>query len=183
MKLKQRIAKGLIKLLGWKSEDKFPEIKHCVVAVAPHTSNWDFVYGKLTSMAVGRKSHFLIKSDWFFFPMNYFFKWVGGIPVYRKKKNNSMTDKVAQYFKEKKELCLAITPEGTRKANPDWKKGFYYIAKKANVPILLSYIDYAKKKACIAEKFIPTGDEVADIQYIKNFFKSISGKIPANFAI
>ena len=94
-----------------------------------------------------------------------------------------MTDKVAQYFKEKKELCLAFTPEGTRKANPDWKKGFYYIAKKANVPILLSYIDYAKKKACIAEKFIPTGDEVADIQYIKNFFKNISGKIPANFAI
>ncbi|MBO7233329.1 MAG: 1-acyl-sn-glycerol-3-phosphate acyltransferase [Bacteroidales bacterium] len=183
MKLKQRLAIGLSKLLGWKFEDKFPDIQKCVIAVAPHTSNWDFFYGKLSSLAVGRKTHFLIKSDWFFFPMNYFFKWVGGIPVYRNKKNNSMTDRVAQYFKDKKKLSLGITPEGTRKANPDWKKGFYYIAKKANVPILLSYIDYAKKKASIAEIFVPTDDEAADLQYIKNFFKNITGKVPANFAI
>ena len=94
-----------------------------------------------------------------------------------------MTDRVAQYFKEKKKLSLGITPEGTRKPNPDWKKGFYYIAKKANVPILLSYIDYAKKKASIAEIFVPTDDEAADMQYIKNFFSNVTGKIPANFAI
>ncbi len=183
MTLKQRMAVGLGKLLGWKFADNCPEDKRCIVAVAPHTSNWDFFYGKLAALSIGRKTHFLIKSDWFFFPMNYFFKWIGGIPVYRNKKNGSMTDKVAALFKDKQELCIGITPEGTRKANPDWKKGFYYIAKKANVPILLTYIDYAKKKACIAEKFIPTDNEAADFEYIKNFFKNITAKFPAKFAI
>ncbi len=183
MKLKQYIARHVGQWLGWKAEDHFPDIKECVVAVAPHTSNWDFFYGKLLGLAVGRKTHFLIKSDWFFFPMNHFFKWIGGIPVNRKKKNGSMTDRIAELFRKKHNLCIGITPEGTRKPNPDWKKGFYYIAKKANVPILLTYIDYKKKIACIAEKFVPSNDEAADMLYIKNFFRNVTARKPANFAI
>jgi hypothetical protein len=86
-------------------------------------------------------------------------------------------------FKRKQIFHLGITPEGTRKANPNWKKGFYYIAQGANVPIVLIAIDYPSK-SIIAEKVIePCGDIEKDMRIIKDYFSVWTGKYPQNFVI
>ncbi len=180
--IRQKLANLILRVAGWKVVVTQPNIDKCILCVAPHTSNWDFVMGKLCYTAVGRDSSFLIKNTWFFFPFDIFFKWIGGVPVDRSKRSN-LTDKMAELFASKDKFQLAITPEGTRKRNPNWKKGFYQIAVKANVPIMLLYLDYGKKEAGITGLFYPTGNEDADIKEIKRFYKDVQACIPENFTV
>lgn len=172
----------LNKILGWRVVNNQPEVPKCVLAVAPHTSNWDFVVGKLGYSSLGRQANFLIKAEWFFFPFNIFFKSLGGIPV-RRERNESLTDVLAHEFEKREWMHLGITPEGTRKPVKNWKKGFYFIALKANVPILLIGLDYAKKEARTLGMFYPTGDYASDIVKIKSYYKGIQGKKPENFLL
>ncbi|GAB1415617.1 hypothetical protein MASR2M117_10230 [Paludibacter sp.] len=105
---------------------------------------------------------------------------MGGVPVDRKKAS-SVTDQMAEEFKKRDKFHLAITPEGTRSYTKKWKMGFYHIAIKASVPIQLAYIDYEKKEMGIKEVFIPTGDEKADMQHIKSYYKDVKGRFPEKF--
>lgn len=172
----------LNKILGWRVVNVLPDVPKCVLAIAPHTSNWDFIIGKLGYSSVGRTANFLIKKEWFVFPFNLFFRSIGGIPVERNKKT-SMTEALAAEFDKHDKIQLAITPEGTRKPVKEWKKGFYYIAQKAKVPIVLIGLDYAKKEASFLDIFHPTGDMEADMVKIKSYYKNITAKNPENFII
>ncbi len=98
-------------------------------------------------------------------------------------KHTSMTDQLADAAKTRQRFGLCITPEGTRSINPDWKKGFYFIALKAQIPILLYGVDYQKKLIKCTESFIPTGNLDEDIHHIKLYFKDLKGKNPENFSI
>lgn len=171
-----------LRLLGWKARVEVPGYDKCVICAAPHTSNWDLLYGKLFYGVVGRKVHFLMKKEWFFFPLGYLFKALGGIPVDRGR-NVSLTDQLAERFARSRTLHLAITPEATRKANAEWKRGFYYIALKAQVPILLIGIDYPTKTIACTQSIMPSGDYDRDIRLIKQYFTRFRGKKPENFAI
>ena len=153
-----------------------------IIALAPHTSNWDFVLGNLYSRAEGFKCCFLMKKEWFFWPLGYFMKWLGGIPVYRDKQTRA-TDLIAAQAKNAKKFHLCITPEGTRKANTDWKKGFYYIALKAELPILLYGLDYKKRMIVCTKTIIPNGEIDRQMEEIKDYFKDFTGKKPENFVI
>ena len=146
--MKKAISKALLRLAGWKLGPVVEDVPKCVICVAPHTSNWDFIVGKLFYTSIGRNASFLIKKEWFFFPFNLLFDWLGGVPVDRSKRT-SVTDQMVGQFNRRKEFQLAVTPEGTRKRVNDWKKGFYYIAQKANVPILMAYFDYKKKPGAL----------------------------------
>ena len=172
----------LTKILGWKVINNLPDVPKCVIVVAPHTSNWDFIIGKLAYSSLGRTANFLIKKEWFVFPFSLFFKSIGGIPVERNK-NNSMTTVLAAEFQKHDKLHLAITPEGTRKPVKEWKKGFYFIAVKAKVPIMLIGLDYGKKEASILDIFYPANDYRSDILKIKAYYKDIKGKHPENFIL
>ena len=136
---------------------------------------WDGVHQKFYS-------YFMMKKEWFFFPLGIFFKAVGGIPVDRSRKT-SLVDQMVHKFAEYKKFNLAITPEGTRKANPNWKKGFYFIALKAQVPIVLIGIDYSKKTISATKAIMPSGDINKDMREIKLYFKDFKGKHPENFAL
>lgn len=166
--------------MGWKIENVIPDIPKCVIVVAPHTSNCDFIMGKLAYTSLGRTANFLIKKSWFFFPFNIFFHSIGGIPVDRNKKT-SVTDTLAEEFKKRKYFQLAVTPEGTRKRVTEWKKGFYFIALKAHVPIVLVALDYSTKTITFKDIFQPTGDVEKDIKYIQSQFVGVKGKHPQNF--
>lgn len=170
------------KLLGWKTEITIPNYDKCVICAAPHTSNWDLFIGKLFYGAIGRKTSFMMKKEWFFFPLGILFKAVGGIPVDRGRKT-SLVEQMKHKFDTSTHFHLAITPEGTRKANPNWKKGFYYIAKEAQVPIVLIGVDYSKKLISATKSIIPTGDIEKEMREIKLYFKDFKGKIPENFSI
>ena len=169
-------------MMGWKTEVTEPHPDKYVICLAPHTSNWDFILGLLYSRAEGMKINFLMKKEWFFWPLGVLFKRWGGIPVNRGR-HTSMTDWLAGVAQESKSFKLCITPEGTRSLNADWKKGFYFIALKAQIPIKLYALDY-KKKAIISTRNInPSGDVDKDLTEIKQYYKNIHAKHPANFTI
>lgn len=176
----QKISQFILKLFGWKSYVTVPEPEKSVICVAPHTSNWDFLIGKLIYWELGRKTSFLIKKSWFFFPMGYIFSAMGGVPVDRSKRT-SVTQQMVEEFSKRKKFHLAITPEGTRSLAKRWKMGFYHIALEAQVPIQLAYIDYKKKEMGITEVFIPTGDEKGDLEKIQDFYRKIHAKFPKKF--
>ena len=180
--MKRAISSFILRLFGWTVEVDVPDYPKCVICVAPHTSNWDFFIGKLAYLSIGRYAGFMMKKEWFFFPLGLIFKAVGGIPVDRSR-NTSLVDQMANKFAESKQFHLAITPEGTRKPNPNWKKGFYFIALKAQVPIMLIGIDYPSKTITSTKAIMPTGDFEKDMHEIKLYFKDFHGKIPENFSI
>lgn len=172
----------LYKVCGWTKEVSVSHPKKYIICLAPHTSNWDFVLGQLYSHADGVKINFLMKKEWFFFPLSALFRRLGGIPVNRQKKG-SMTDALAETAQQSEVFKLCVTPEGTRKSNPEWKKGFYYIALKAGLPILLYGVDYERKLIQCTKVVVPTGDIDREMAEIKEYFKNFKGKHPEQFAI
>lgn len=155
-------------------------MRKSVICVAPHTSNWDFFIGKLFYNAVGKKSKFLIKKEWFVFPLNFIFRSMGGISINRGK-SSSTTEYMTKEFSRYDTFHLAITPEGTRKKTSEWKKGFYYIALRAGVPIQVAYIDYVKKEVGIKTHFYPTGNAEGDIMSIRAMYEGVKGFHKKNF--
>lgn len=174
------LSKLILRIAGWRVNISVPDYPKSIICVAPHTSNWDFILGKLAYASVGRKAGFLMKESWFFFPLGYFFKAIGGIPVPRQK-GSSLTDKIVERFNSSSRLTIAITPEGTRKRTEKWRRGFLYIAYEAKVPILLGAIDYRRKEITITQEFSTTGDVDADLRSIKNYYKNFTGLYPDKF--
>lgn len=171
----------LYKKLGWTKCVTVAHPDKFIICLAPHTSNWDFIIGQLYAQAEGFKINFLMKREWFFWPLGVIFKSLGGIPVWRSK-HTSMTDNLAETAKTRDSFKLCITPEGTRSPNTEWKKGFYFIALKAEIPILLYGVDYEKKKIVCTDSFTPSGNIDEDMPKIKSYFKDFKGKKPENFA-
>ncbi len=179
----QELCKWILyKRLGWTKDVTVSLPKKYIICLAPHTSNWDLILGQLYAHAEGMKSNFLMKKEWFFWPLGPIFRKMGGIPVWRSK-HTSMTDNLAQEAAGRKEFVLCITPEGTRSLNPDWKMGFYFIALKAQLPILLFGVDYERKLIQCTKQVIPRGDLDKDIRDIKLYFKDFKGKKPEKFTI
>lgn len=167
---------------GWTKEVTVDHPKKYIICLAPHTSNKDFLLGQLYAHAEGWKINFLMKKEWFFWPLGPIFKRMGGIPVFRSK-HTSMTDNLAETAKKSDTFRLCITPEGTRSLNPDWKKGFYYVALKAQIPVLLYGVDFEKRLIQCTKSMIPTGDVEKEMKEIKLYFKDFKGKRPELFTI
>lgn len=172
----------LFKLMGWRYNVTVPNRDKCIICVAPHTSNWDFILAELYYGALGRHSDFLMKKEWFFFPLSIFFKKIGGIPVWRSK-STSMTDHLAEVARKRYKFQLAITPEGSRSLRTEWKKGFYFVALKARIPILLYALDYDKKIIVCTKEIIPSGNVDADMREIKEYYRHFVGKHPEKFSV
>lgn len=169
-----KFAHLLLHKLGWSFKVNIPATKKCVICVAPHTSNWDFLVGELAIRSAGLSAGFLMKSAWFFFPLGYLLKAIGGVPVYRGKKGEgkgSLTDSLVKAYASADSLAIAVTPEGTRSLNKNWHKGALVVATEANVPLILAYIDYKNKVACLDKVFTPTGDFDADLDTILRYYK------------
>lgn len=179
----QELCKWILyKRLGWTKDVTVALPKKYIICLAPHTSNWDLILGQLYAHAEGMKSNFLMKKEWFFWPLGPIFRKMGGIPVWRSK-HTSLTDNLAQEATKRNEFVLCITPEGTRSLNPDWKMGFYFIALKAQLPILLFGVDYERKLIQCTKQIIPSGELANDMRDIKLYFKDFKGKKPEKFTI
>jgi 1-acyl-sn-glycerol-3-phosphate acyltransferase len=166
------------KVLGWKViNDLDANIKKCVIIAVPHTSWWDFFLGIFSRAILELEINYVAKKELFIFPFGYFFKWTGGTPLNRKAKENKV-DTIARIFDSKKVFRLAIAPEGTRKKVSEWKTGFYYIAIKANVPIVPVAFDYVKKEVVYHNAFYPTGNLVEDLKILESHFVGVIGQNP-----
>lgn len=165
-------------LAGWKYSGVFPHhVPKYIIVVAPHTSNWDFVIGVLTRSITGLKSNFIGKKELFVFPFGYFFRWLGGHPVDRSG-NKNFVDEVASLFDKLPAFVIAVAPEGTRKKTERLKSGFYYIAKKANVPILPVGLDYKTKTVVVGELHHVAETFENEQDALLEFFSTCIGKYP-----
>lgn len=166
------------RLMGWKIEGAFDEnVKKCVAMVLPHTSWHDFYLGIFTRGISGVPIIFMAKKELFRFPFGFYFRWMGGEPIDRKKCLNKV-DAIVNAFENHQEFRLAIAPEGTRKKVNELKSGFYYIAVKANVPIIPVAFDFGRKTVSIGNPFYPTGNYDADLKILLKHFKGVFGKVP-----
>lgn len=168
-----------LSLQGWKIVGSFPHhIQKAVVIMAPHTSSWDFVVGlAIRSKLKLYHFKFLGKDSLFKGPFGFFFRKLGGFPVDRSS-NNNMVDQVVTLFNNHEQFLLALSPEGTRKKVDRLKTGFYHIAKKANVPIIMTGFDFAKREVSLSEPFYATDDMENDLKNILAFYSTIEGKNP-----
>jgi 1-acyl-sn-glycerol-3-phosphate acyltransferase len=171
------LGKFLFWLTGWKTEGAIPPANRFVIIAAPHTSNWD-AFAMLAAAYIFRvKISWFVKKQAFFFPLGILVRAVGGIPIDRSARRNVVDQAVAR-FGESERLILAVPPEATRKKSSTWKTGFYHIARKAGVPILLGYLDYERKVAGIGPAFTPTGDIEADFRVFEEFYAKVTPKFP-----
>ena len=167
------------KLMGWKVKGTFDtNIKKCIMIVVPHTSWFDFFIGVFFRGTYPVEINFLAKKELFKFPLGPYLKWMGGIALDRSKTENKV-DAIAKIFETKDILRLSLSPEGTRKKVTQWKSGYYYIAQKANVPIIPIGFDYANKQVIVFESFIVTNDYEKDSEYLQSLFKDVKGKVAA----
>ncbi len=175
------LAKFILKIIGWKVGGTFPhKYKKLVILEAPHTANIDYFIGMMIIYSMGVKVNVIIKKEAFFWPFAGLLKKAGGIPIDRSSKS-SKVDAIAELFEKHERLNLGITPEGTRSLSTKWKKGYYYIALKAKVPILCASMDYKKKEAFFGPVIIPTGNYEKDFEEIEKFYTGVTAKHPEKY--
>ena len=167
------------KLLGWKVTgfSDFESVKKAVIIAVPHTSWHDFYIGVLLRSVIGLKANFVGKKELFAFPFGWLFRALGGAPVVRKT-NENQVEAIARLFDEHEVFRMTMAPEGTRKKVEEWRTGFYYIAKTANVPIIMFTLDFENKENRFSEPFYPTDDKEADFKFMRKFFEGVKGKVP-----
>ncbi|HLW56658.1 MAG TPA: 1-acyl-sn-glycerol-3-phosphate acyltransferase [Bacteriovoracaceae bacterium] len=173
---------------GWRFINNVPEeIRSFVVIGAPHTSNWDFFAAMFAFYNLDQKGYttrFVIKKEWTEFPFTSLMKSVGAWGLDREKvasgQFTNTTDLMSSFFKEEKNLILAIAPEGTRKPTETWKTGFYHTAVKAGVPIVLGFVDYSQKVCGLGKIIFPSSFEV-DMKEIMSFYQRSWARIPENY--
>lgn len=173
----QRLARALFAAAGWHTEGSLPETRRFVLIAAPHTSNWDAVIMLFAARIFGVELRWFVKDAWFFFPMGLLMRALGGVPIDRSAPHG-VVEQAIERFAVSEDLVLAVPPEGTRGRAPHWKSGFYHIARGAQVPIVLGYIDYARKVAGLGPAFMPTGDMQADFAYFRDFYARIAARHP-----
>src|SRR5262249_13356070 len=170
-----RFSRGLgrlgLRLLRWTIEGEIPNIPRCVIIVAPHTSNWDFVVGYFAKLALGLKVNFLAKHTLFRGLFGVFLRWAGGISVDRTEAGGVVRGAVS-LFQRPGPLFLVVTPEGTRKKVERWKSGFYRIAQGASLPIFPIAFDYSVRAVRLNPPFTPTGDYDVDLAALQSYFSS-----------
>jgi 1-acyl-sn-glycerol-3-phosphate acyltransferase len=174
-KLTELLGKAILGTMGWRIEGEIPNIPKFVAIAAPHTTNWDFILGMSSLMALNIRVHWIGKDAIFTWPAKYVWNWLGGKPVDRANPHG-VVQQIVDMFNKSDQFLLGLSPEGTRKNKPSWRSGFYHIAQGAGVPILMAYFDFKNKKVGIGPLFHPTGDIDKDIAEMQNYYKQFTGK-------
>ncbi len=167
----RKIILWLYRWKGWKLDGGIPDIKKFVIAGAPHSSNWDFVFFVGATAELGIRPSFMGKITLFKWPMTNFMLDMGGIPIDRSKSANYV-DQIAAEFAARDELALVIAAEGTRSSNGEWRSGFYHIAMAAGVPIVPAWVDNEANILGLGPAIMPTGDYAADLSKIAAYMRS-----------
>ncbi|MCZ6819930.1 MAG: lysophospholipid acyltransferase family protein [Calditrichaeota bacterium] len=165
---------------GWRFEGAPPDESKFITIDAPHTSNWDAIWGISVLLAMGLKIHWMAKHTLFQNPLRRLLFWLGGVPIDRTK-SHGVVDQMVDEFQKRDKFVIGITPEGTRKRVPTWKTGFYFMAMSAHVPIVMAFMDYHRKVLGFGPVLNPSGDLAADMKQFETFYAGITGKNPENY--
>lgn len=173
--LSRFIGRTVIRMWGWRFKGEIPDVPKAVVIVAPHTSNWDFVLGIAGLFAVGIRVTFLGKHTLFHGCSGRAMRWLGGIPVDRRA-SSGVVEQTVELFRQREQLLLVLSPEGTRSRVDRWRSGFYHIARGAGVPIIPVSFDYSTRVIAFGDPLIASGDMRADMETLRSFFTGVAGK-------
>lgn len=181
-----RLARAVLRLIGWRLSFHGLPAKQGVVIVYPHTSNWDFVVGILAKWAIGLPATFWGKESLFRVPLlGPWMRWLGGVPVDRQNASGivgQMADALTQAHAEGRFLWLVLAPEGTRSPGEGWRSGFYHVATTAQVPLALIFFDYQRRELGFRRFLQLSGDPAADMAAIAQGFGAFHGRRPHNAA-
>ena len=182
--LMRALSCAMLRLLGWRTEgmtaQEIAAYPKYVLIGAPHTSNWDFPYTLMVCFALRLRVVWMAKASLFRWPLGPLSRWLGGIAINRSASTNTVQNTI-DAFAARERLAVIVAPEGTRGKVTHWKSGFYHIAHGAGVPIALAYLDFKHKTGGIGRMFHTTGDIVADMAAIQQFYSSVTGKNSAQF--
>lgn len=176
----QRIARWLLKVGGWTVLGKKPAVDRAVIIAAPHTSNWDGYWALICKVALGLDTiRFFGKHSLFWFPLGTLLRGLGGIPLDRGKAGSAVTQAV-NLLKRDEPILFALAPEGTRKYRDHWKTGFYRIAREADVPVILAFLDFGRRRIGLGPTIHLTGDPEMDMNVIRGHYSQVRGFHPEN---
>lgn len=176
------LGAGILRLGGWRVDVRLPDMPKFIVIAAPHTSNWDFVYGMAAILLLQVRIDWFGKHSLFEGPLAGLFRALGGHPVNRSSAGGVVGQAVAA-FQANRQLVLALAPEGTRARREHWKRGFYHMALQAGVPVATAYLDYGRRCIGIGPVFTPTGDWAADMRPVFAYYRGVVARRPENFAV
>lgn len=169
-----------LRLRGWRVEGSLPRgLARAVVIAAPHTTNWDLPYMLAVSWVLGVRPAWLGKRELFRRPFGWLMRGLGGVPVDRSRRSN-LVEQAAARLAEAERLFLVIPPSGTRSRAPHWRSGFYHIARRAGVPIVCAFLDYATRTGGVGLVLVPSGDLGADMDRLRLFYRDVRGRYPEN---
>ena len=171
------LGRSVLKITGWQIQGELPQYKKMVIAVAPHTSNWDFFLGVAVLFALRIKIKFLGKHSIFVPPVKTLLKRIGGIPVDRRSAHG-VVNQIAMQFAQSEQMILAVAPEGTRSAIYPWKSGFLCIAQESQVPVQLVAFDFKFKRVIIEKVLHPSNNRDDDMRLVYDYFSTINAKYP-----
>ena len=174
------VGRIILKVSGWKDVGHKPPFRKYVLIAAPHTSNWDLVFMLAIGKAAGIHPSWMGKHTMFRGLFGRMLRWLGGVPVDRTARRD-VVQQMADAFAEADDLVLAIPPEGTRSLTKQWRSGFYHIARAANVPVVMGFLDYARKEGGIGPAVHLTGDPKADMDVLRAFYSEKKGRFPERF--
>ena len=169
------MCRWLLGVFGWRMVGDLPDIAKVVVIAAPHSTNWDVIWGLLFKISLRLDVHFIGKREAFVWPLGPILRAFGGIPVDRSAAHG-LVGEMRRQFEARERFWLALAPEGTRKKVQKWKTGFWHIAREANVPVLPVYFHYPEKTVGLGPLFHPTDDVAADMARIREFYRPWIGK-------
>lgn len=177
------LARFVFWITGWEVAGEWPQgLKKAVLIAIPHTSNWDLFYARAAFYIMDVPVRFTIKKEVMVGPLGWLIKSLGGIAIDRKrisgKRKQTYTEAMTAMLKERDQLVIMVTPEGTRSYAPRWKSGFYHIAMGAEVPVVIGYLDYKLKQAGIGPVISPSGDRDHDIGVMMDFGRKVTPKYP-----
>ena len=168
---------AILRLTGWKIRGQLPAENRFVMIAEPHTSNIDLPLMLAVAFVFRIKLHWIGKDSLFSGPQAPLMRWLGGLPINRTGGGNEV-NRVADHFRGREKIALAIAPTGSRSGSQEWRTGFYWIATEAGVPVLPGFLDFKTRQTGVGDLFHTTGDVEADISALKEFYKDMEGKYP-----
>ncbi|MFW2390139.1 MAG: lysophospholipid acyltransferase family protein [Polyangiales bacterium] len=180
--IKRWIGNTFLRVAGWEKRGERPPVDRYVIIAAPHTSNWDMPFMLAAAFVYDIPVRWMGKHTLFKAPFGPFFKALGGIPIIRHRPGG-VVGQMVEHFANNESLVLMVPAEGTRSHVDYWKSGFYHIARGANVPVVLSFLDFGKKVTGIGPAIELTGDYTADMDKIREFYSGMQGLHPEKVGV
>jgi 1-acyl-sn-glycerol-3-phosphate acyltransferase len=178
--VRKLLARGWLRLTGWAPEGERPAAARFVLIAAPHTSNWDLVYLLALAEVYALRVSWMGKHTLFRPPFGALFRALGGIPI-RRDERADRVGAMAKEFAEHERFALVVPSEATRGWAPYWKSGFYHIARRAEVPIVMGFLDYRRRRGGFGPALLASGDVRRDMDAIRAFYADKVGKYPECF--